>query len=211
MKLITYSKLFFTACIFTLLTSCGSSVTNVWDYYVTNEVVVHKEGETAISKRKLLLQKMESVNKSQLDLVAVKQDSNVFLVIGSHKVSKQFFIHDSLYSFDVTDLYSNVRGNDFIRQMGDLSIYFTHVPKKKCDEFLANLEPMKKQFFNAKVSEGSTTQIDFYFSHNVFVSFLKTKQGQEAPKTCNLWVGRRKHELSVKEFGDALNAMKNFN
>jgi hypothetical protein len=192
------------------LTSCGSKVTKVWDYYVTNEVVVHKENQTAVSSRKLLFQKVEKVNKSQLDLVAVKQDSNAYLVIGSHKISKQFFIHDSLYSFDVADLYSRVRGEDFIRQMGDLSIYFTHVPKEKCNEFLATLDQMKKQYADAKVTKGSVTQIDFYFVHNVFVSLEKEKANQK-PINCNIWVGRRKHEVAIKDLVKAFTELKNFN
>jgi hypothetical protein len=209
MKLNYYSFLLLAVAVVTL-NSCGTKVISVWDYYVTNEVVQHKENETAISKRKLLFQKVERVNKAQLDLVAVKQDTSAYLVIGSHKISKQFYIHDSLYSFDVADLYSRVHGHDFIRQMGDLSIYFTHVPKAKCDEFLATLDTMKKKYSEAKVSKGSVTQIDFYFVHNVFVSLEKEKEGQK-PTMCNLWVGRRKHEVAIKDLVKAFTDLKNFN
>lgn len=199
----------FTAGILLLLTSCGSSVTNVWDYYITNEVVAHNQEDATVSKRKMLFREVESVNKSQLELIAFKQDSNVYLVIGSHKVSKAFYIHDSLYHFDVTDLYSSVRGNDFIRQMGDLSIYFTHIPAAKCNEFLTNLDKMKRQYAAASVSQGAITQVDFYFAHQLFVSFEKTKDGQQ-PTRCNIWVGRRKHELKTADFVKALNDLKNF-
>lgn len=209
MKRIHYSQLLLAFGFFTLLTSCGSKVTSVWDYYVTNEVVVHKPHETSVSRRKLLLQAVESRNNSQLDLVAVKQDTNAYLVIGSHKISKQFYIHDSLYSFDVADLYSRVHGTDFIRQMGDLSIFFTHVPQEKVVEFLASLDSMRKQYAEAKVSKGSVTQIDFYFVHNVFVSLEKEKDGQK-PTMCNLWVGRRKHEVAIKDLVAAFTELKNF-
>ena len=88
---LNYSKVFFSLGILFLLSSCGSSVTNVWDYYVTNEVIVHTPGENSIYKKKLLLRYQERVNKSQLELIAVKQDSAAFLVIGSHKVAKSFY------------------------------------------------------------------------------------------------------------------------
>lgn len=194
-----------------LLTSCGgSSVTNVWDYYVTNEVIQHKAESPSVSKRKLLYRDRESVKKSQLELIAVRQDDNAYLVIGSHKIAKSFLIHDSVYAFDVTDLYSRVRGDDFIRQMGDLNIFFTHIPASKCNEFLSNLEPLKKQFMDAKVSNGATTQIDFYLAHNVFVSFEKTRVGQ-SPSKCVLWVGRRRHEMSLETLVKVLTELKNFN
>jgi hypothetical protein len=210
-QFIHYSKVFFSVGILLLVTSCGSSVTNVWDYYVTNEVIVHKTGDNAIYKKKLLLREQERVNKSQLELIAVKQDSNAFLVIGSHKVAKTFMIKDSLYAFDVTDLYSRVRGNDFIRQMGDLNIYFTHVPVAKVNEFLANYELLKKQYADATVAKGASTEIDFYLSYNVFIGFEKTKAGQSLPSTCTLWAGKRKHELSTKDLIQVLTEVKNFN
>ncbi|MES2781090.1 MAG: hypothetical protein V4651_14450 [Bacteroidota bacterium] len=206
-----YSKVFLTVGILFLMTSCGSSVTNVWDYYVTNEVVVHKSGENSIFKKKLLFRDQERVNKSQLELIAVKQDNDAYLVIGSHKVAKSFMIKDSIYAFDVTDLYSRVRGNDFIRQMGDLNIYFTHVPVAKVNEFLANYELLKKQFADATVAKGATTQIDFYLGYNVFVSFEKTKMGQTLPSSCTIWVGKRKHNLATQELVRVLTEAKNFN
>jgi len=209
MKLFTHSPMLLVAAVLLLLTSCGSSVTNVYDYYITNEVVAHKPNETTISKRKMLYRDVESVNKSQLELIAFRQDSNSFLVIGSHKVSKAFYIHDSLYHFDVTDLYSRVRGNDFIRQMGDLSIYFTHIPATRCNEFLANWENMKKQYAAASVSGDAVTQVDFYFAHHVYVSFEKSRPGQQ-PNHCNVWVGKRKHEISTNDLIKALNELKSF-
>lgn len=208
---INYSKVLFSVGILFLLSSCGSSVTNVWDYYVTNEVIVHKSGENSVYKKKLLLREQERVNKSQLELIAVKQDSNAFLVIGSHKVAKSFMIKDSVYAFDVTDLYSRVRGSDFIRQMGDLNIYFTHVPAVKVNEFLANYELLKKQYADATVAKGATTQVDFYLAYNVFVSFEKTKAGQLLPSNCTLWAGKRKHEMSTKDLLKVLNEVKEFN
>lgn len=210
-QFIHYSKVFLSAGILFLMTSCGSSVTNVWDYYVTNEVIVHKSGENSIFKKKLLYRDQEGVNKSQLEIIAVKQDSDAYLVIGSHKVAKSFMIKDSLYAFDVTDLYSRVRGNDFIRQMGDLNIYFTHVPVVKVNEFLGSFTLLKKQFAEATVTKGATTQIDFYLAYNVFVSFEKTKAGQSLPSACILWVGKRKHEVSTNKLIEFLTEMKNFN
>jgi hypothetical protein len=209
MKLSNYSPTLLVAAVLLLLTSCGSSITNVYDYYITNEVVEHKTNEATISKRKMLFREVESVNKSQLEFIAFKQDSDVYLVIGSHKVSKAFYLHDSLYHFDVTDLYSRVRGNDFIRQMGDLSIYFTHIPLAKCNEFLAKWEATKKQYAAASVSDDAITQVDFYFAHHVYVSFEKTRQGQQ-PNNCNVWVGKRKHEISTNDLIKALTELKNF-
>jgi hypothetical protein len=211
-QLIHYSKVFLSVGILFMITSCGStSVTNVWDYYVTNEVIVHKSGENAIFKKKLLHRDHESVNKSQLEMIAVKQDSDAYLVLGSHKVAKSFMIKDSVYAFDVTDLYSRVRGNDFIRQMGDLNIYFTHVPVAKVNEFLTNFELLKKQFAEAAVAKGATTQVDFYLAYNVFVSFEKTKATQTLPSECVVWVGKRKHSMSTNKLIETLTEMKNFN
>jgi hypothetical protein len=208
---INYSRVIFSLGILFLLSSCGSSVTNVWDYYVTNDVVVHKAGENAVYKKKLLLREKERVNKSQLELIAVKQDNDAYLVIGFHKIAKSFMIQDSLYAFDVRDLYSRVRGSDFIRQMGDLNIYFTHVPGTKVNEFLANYELLKKQYADATVAKGATTQVDFYLAYNVFVSFEKTKAGQSLPSHCTLWAGKRKHEMSTKDLVKALTEVKDFN
>lgn len=210
-QFIQYSKVFLSVGILFFITSCGTSVTNVWDYYVTNEVIVHKAGENSITKKKQLYREQESVNKSQLEMIAVKQDSDAYLVIGSHKVAKSFMIKDSVYTFDVTDLYSRVRGNDFIRQMGDLNIYFTHVPVAKVNEFLVNFELLKKQYTDAAVAKDATTQIDFYLAYNVFVSFEKTKMGQTLPSECVIWVGKRKHAMSTNTLIEVLSEVKNFN
>jgi len=207
--LLNYSKTLAIVGLFTLLLQSCGSVTNVWDYYVTNEVIVHKQGETTVSKKKLLLRKSESPSKSQLELIAVKQGDASFLVIGSHKIAKSFYVNDSLYSFDVTDIYSSVRGKDFIRQMGDLSIYFTHIPTQKCTEFLNGLETLKKSYSDAVVTKNATTQVDYYFSHNVFASFEK-ESAKQFPTECILWVGRRKHEISTKELVEALTELKGF-
>lgn len=204
-----FTKIAVAAYVLFLLPSCGSSVTNVWDYYVTNEVIVHTPKQTTVSKRKLLLRVNEGATKSQLDLVAVRQDSLAYLVIGSHKVAKSFYFNDSLYSFNVTDLYSRVRGNDFIRQMGDLSIFFTHVPAARVNEFMVNLETMRKAYQDAKVTPGATTQVDFYFSHNVFISFEKTRANQK-PTKCFIWVGRRKHQVDTDDLQKAFAELQNF-
>ena len=69
---------------------------------------------------------------------------------------------------------------------------------------------MRKQYADAPVSNNATTQVDFYFSSNVFISLAKNKMGQQASK-CTLWVGRRKHVLSIKECVKVLTEIKNFN
>ena len=115
-----------------------------------------------------------------------------------------------MYAFDVTDLYSRVRGNDFIRQMCDLNIHFTHIPVAKVNEFLANYELLKKQFADASVAKGASTNIDFYLDYNVFVSFEKTKAGQALPSHCTVWSGKRKHEIGTKDLLMVLNEVKNF-
>lgn len=208
-QVLHFTKIMVAACSIFLISSCGSSVTNVWDYYVTNEVIVHKQNQTSISKRKLIHRENDGSNKSQLDLVAVRQDSMSYLVIGSHMVAKSFYFNDSLYSFNVNDLYSNVRGNDFIRQMGDLSIFYTHVSAERVTEFLSNFDRMRKAYQDAKVVKGATTQLDFYFSHNVFISFEKTSANQK-PSKCYVWVGRRKHQVDTDDLQEAFAELKNF-
>jgi hypothetical protein len=192
-----------------LLSSCGSSTTNVWDYYVVNEVIKHKEGETAVSQKKLLHRQKESPSKAQLEMIVVKQDDKAYLVLGSHKIAKSFYINDSLYTFSVTDIYSRVRGNDFIRQMGDLSIYFTHVPATKVVDFLNGLDNIKKQYADMQVPKGATGQVDFYLSHNVYVSMEKKQAGQ-TPSKCILHVGKRRHYISLKELTGIFNQVKAF-
>ncbi len=212
MKFKNYYSLLLTATVVMLLSSCSSSsVTNVWDYYVTNEVVQHRPGETAVSYRKLLYQEVDKTGKSQLDMIMVKQDSTVTLVLGSYKMSALFVIKDSTYAFGLNDLYSRDKGDDLVGKAGDLTVFFTQIPASKCIEFLDSAESFKRQFTEAKVTNKATTHLDFYFSSNVFMSIDKDKQNDGVPSKCTLWVGRRKHILSIKEFARVLNEVKNFN
>lgn len=192
------------------LSACSNSVTNVWDYYVKNNVEKHQAGTSTVSKSKVLYRKNESVNKAQLELVAFKQDSARFLVIGSHKIAKAFYIYDSVYHFDVNNLYSHVRGNDFIRQLGDLTIFFAHIPAEKCQDFLNNWGDVKNKYMQAKPAPGETMYIDYSLSPEIFLSFPKTAAVQE-PKDCILWVGRRKHEIATADLQKALADLKTFN
>ncbi len=193
-----------------LITSCAStSDTNVWDYYIKNDVEKHVEGVTTSSKSKMLFRNMESVNKAQFELLAYSQDTTKYLVIGSHKVAKAFFIHDSLYHFDVNNLYSSVRGNDFIRQLGDLSIYFTHVPAYRCNEFLDNWNDVKTKFNAAVPTSGETIYIDYALTNNVYISFPKSKPSQNQDN-CVIWVGKRKHNVQTENLIKALNDLKSF-
>lgn len=190
------------------LTAC-SSTTNVYDYYLKNVMDRHQVGEQSASKSKLLLRDFERVNKAQVELVAYKSDSSRYLVIGSHKVAKAFYLHDSLYHFDVADLYSRVRGDDFIRQMGDLSIYFTHIPAEQALTFLEALPQLKTKYASLKPVSGVTEYVDFTIASDVVVSFCKTSPTQQ-PNECVLWVGKRKHELSLQDLVNALNQLKTF-
>lgn len=191
------------------LSACSSSVTNVYDYYIKNNVERHSYGQTTESKTKLLYRKQESVKKSQLELVAFSQDSAKYLVIGSHKVAKPFMMYDSLYHFDVTDLYNRVRGNDFIRQLGDLSIFFAHIPAENCDMFLANWSAIKNRYMKAKPNSGEVVYIDYSFAHGIYLSFPKILN-QSEPLSCDIWVGKRKHTISMNDFIKALEDLKAF-
>jgi hypothetical protein len=211
MNIKTYSQSIIAASIVLLLSACGSSsLTNVWEYYVTNEVVEHQPFVTSVSSRKLLYQEIDKNTKSQLDMIAVKQDTNIYLVLGSYKMATPFVLGDSTYAFGLSDLYSRSKGDDLVGKSGDLTLFFTQIPASKCIEFLDSLEIMRKQYADAPVSNNATTQVDFYFSSNVFISLAKNKMGQQA-SNCTLWVGRRKHVLSIKECVKVLTEIKNFN
>jgi len=194
------------------MSSCSESVTNVYDYYIKNNIETHKAGTISSSKTKLLYRNQESINKSQLELIAFKNDKMKCLVIGSHKIAKSFYINDSIYYFDVNDLYTNVRGNDFIRQLGDLSIFFTHVPMDKCDIFLANLDKLKSEYMKAAVMDGTSAFFDFAISSDVYFSIEKkfTTEYIENASTY-VWVGKRKHKVNMDEFVNAIKELKSFN
>lgn len=194
-----------------LLSSCGSSqqVTNVWEYYVTNEVIQHNSESTSLVKRKLLMSTRDDKNRSQFELVAVKQDSTVSLIIGSQKFAKNFTINDSQYVIDVVDVFPDMEKEE-MAQVGDLYIYFEKVPASKCIEFLDKLPEMRRQYSEAQVTEGAVTQIDFYFTHNVFVSLEKDRAGEQ-PTNCYVWVGKRKHKVNTKAFVAALTELRSFN
>lgn len=192
------------------LSACGSSqVTNVWEYYVTNDVVKHQADSTTLSKRKLLLSMRDNENMSQFELIAVKQDSAVYMVIGSQKMAKTFIINDSQYVMDVVDVYPGIK-EETMAQVGDLTIYFDKVPASKCIEFLDKLPEIRKQYMDAPVSDDAITQIDFYFTDNVFISLEKKHVGEQ-PSTCSVWVGKRKHVVDTKQLVKALTALKSFN
>lgn len=191
------------------MSSCGNSVTNVWDYYIKNNVEQHRIGQASTSKSKLLYRQQESVSKSQLELIAYKQDTLKYLVIGSHKVAKSFLIYDSIYHFDVSSIYSRVRGDDFIRQMGDLSIHFAHLPADLGERFTMAWPDIKNRYMQAKPGEGETVYIDYTLSSTIFLSFPKTAPVQE-PAKCDLWVGRRKHEIRTEDLQKALADLKAF-
>lgn len=193
-----------------LLGSCSMSVTNVWDYYVKNHVEHHKAGQSSMSKSKVLYRKQESPNKAQLELIAYKSDSMKCLVIGSHKIAKAFIIYDTLYHFDVNDLYSSVRGNDFIRQMGDLSIYFTHISASDCDALQKGIDGLRAKFGQAMLTAGATSYMDYAVSPEVFVSAEKTSASQQL-KEVTLWVGKRKHKMDADDLVKALQDFKSFN
>jgi hypothetical protein len=195
-----------------LVASCAPSVTNVWDYYIKNNLENHVAGSSSTSKARLLYRKQEYPGKAQLELVAFKNESRKCLVVGSHKIAKAFYLNDSLYHFDVDNLYSNVRGNDFIRQMGDLSIYFTNIPADRCEAFLAGIDKLKSDFMKAAVSEGSVTYVDFPISSDVFVSFEKKSPTQLADESnIAVWVGKRRHEMKFADLVKAMQDLKSFN
>lgn len=192
-----------------ILASCSNSITNVYDYYLKNAVETHKAGENSTSSSKLLLRVNESTNKAQVELIAFKSDSVKYLVIGSHKVAKAFYIHDSLYHFDVNDLYSRVRGDDFIRQMGDLSVFFTHVPAGNAAMLQEALPGLKTKYASARPGKDEVVYIDYTIAYDVIVSFEK-RTITEKPAKCVLWVGKRKHVIDTADLEAALTALKNF-
>jgi hypothetical protein len=192
------------------LSSCGTSTTTVWDYYVKNVVESHTEPGYNSSKTKVLYLQTEGVNKAQLELIAYKNDRDKFLVIGSHKVAKGFYLNDTLYNFDVTSLYSHVRGNDFIRQMGDLTIFFTHIDYKACEAFVNRIDKLKSDFMKGVPAEGSCLYYDLNISRDVFVSIEKKTVNQQ-PEEANIWVGRRKHTIKLDDLIKAMQELKSFN
>ncbi len=198
--------------IVSLLNSCSQSVTNVWDYYTKNNVEQHHAGSFSTSKTKLLYRHQESVNKAQLELIAYKSDTLKYLIIGSHKIAKAFFIYDSIYYFDVNDLYSNVRGNDFIRQLGDLSIFFTHIPANKCEAFLANIDKLKSDFMKGATPEGTVLYFDYNITDDVFVSIEKRNYLEQIENANTyLWVNKRKHIIKLDELVKAMQDFRLFN
>lgn len=192
-----------------LLTAC-SSTTNVYDYYLKNVVETHQTGKSATSKSKLLLRGFESTNKAQVELIAFKTGTEKYLVLGSHKVAKAFYIHDSLYHFDVADLYSRVRGDDFIRQMGDLSVFFTHIPAANAEALLAALPNLKIDYAALQPAKGEVAYLDYALASDVVLSFEKRTLTDQF-RVCNIWIGKRKHTIWVDELTKALEDLKAFN
>jgi len=192
-----------------LLTACFST-TNVYDYYLKNVVETHQTGKSATSKSKLLLRGFESTNKAQVELIAFKTGTEKYLVLGSHKVAKAFYIHDSLYHFDVTDLYSRVRGDDFIRQMGDLTVFFTHIPAANAEAFLTALSNLKTDYAALKPGKDEVAYVDYALAGDVVLTFEKQSTTQQM-KDCIIWIGKRKHVISVADLTKALDELKAFN
>jgi hypothetical protein len=207
------SALFANALLFVILFSgCSNSVTNVYDYYIKNNLEHHETGKLINTRTKLLYRQQESVNKAQLELVAFKSDNVKYLVVGSHKIAKQFYLYDSLYYFDVNDLYTNVRGNDFIRQLGDLSIYFTHISVENCNTFIANVDKLKSEYNKGAPSEGSVSYFELTIQNDVFVSIEKKVFSDPLElATTTLWVGKRKHVIKLDDLIKAVQDFKNFN
>jgi hypothetical protein len=212
MKLLPRAKLYIVACVLLILGSCGStsSVTNVWDYYIKNNLDTHIAGKTIQSKSRILFRHQESPSKSQLEFIAYKNDSAKSFVIGSHKIAKAFVLYDSLYHFDVNDIYSHVRGNDFIRQMGDLSIYFTYIKSDEAELLLKNFESLRTKYNQLTPSQGTSSYIDYTISKDVFISLEKTNIKQQL-KEVTLWVGKRKHSIDADDLVKALQDFKSFN
>ncbi len=191
------------------LVSCGHSVTNVWDYYIKNNVEVHIQDSITISKSELLYRAGESVTNAQIEFIAFKQDSMKYLVIGSHKIAKNFTIQDSVFTFDVKNLYSKVRGDDFIRQLGDLNIYFTHVPMENIDKLLNYIPVLRAAYKNTRPVKNETINVDYQLSPTVYISLPKDNNANN-PSDVILWVGKRKHIINVNKLQDILNEMKAF-
>jgi hypothetical protein len=192
-----------------LLSAC-SSTSNVYDYYLKNVIEKHEAGKSATSKSKLLLRGFENTNKAQVEFIAFKTDTSKYLVLGSHKVVKSFYIQDSLYHFDVADLYSRVRGDDFIRQLGDLNIFFTHIPAANAVSFLSVWPILKNEYNVLKPTAGEVAYLDYAITTDVVLSFEKKSLTQQ-PKDCNIWIGKRKHTVSIVELIKVLTALKAFN
>ena len=196
----------------TLLSACSQSVTNVYDYYIQNNVEQHDPGVVSASRTKLLYRDQELGSKAQLELIAFKNDRMKCLVVGSHKIAKAFYIHDTQYYIDVKDLYSNVRGNDFIRQLGDLSIFFTNIPSAQCDTFLVNVVKLKADYMKATPADGASANFDLSISSDVFVSLEKKSPTQSFESaSATLWVGKRKHNIKLEELVKVMQNLKSFN
>jgi len=192
------------------LVSCGHSVTNVWDVYAKNQVAKYTQDSMTVTKTELLYRTGEATDKAQFEFVAFKQDTQKYLIIGSHTFGKTFNIQESSYVFNVKSLISKAKDEDYIRQVGELNVYFTHVPYEAIDRFLNYLPNLRASYKeNKPASGGQTLYIDYQLSPQVIVSFPKDGNNNN-PSDVILWVGKRKHEMSMSRLIDIMNEMRDF-
>jgi len=206
-KATLYFSLLFTLFIFT---QCSNTV-NVYDYYVLNNLANHESGNISSSKMKLLFRDKESGRGAQLEMIAFKSGSTKYMVIGSHKMAKPFYLNDSIYYFDIDEVYSNVKGSDFIRQLGDLSIYFTHISMKDCNTFIKSVEKLTEEFNKASPADGARSHIDYTIQSDVFISIEKKYATQSfESSTATIWIGKRKHNINLDDFINAMHELTSF-
>jgi hypothetical protein len=118
-------------------------------------------------------------------------------------------IHDSLFAIDITKLYPDVKGEDFVNQKGDLSVYFAHIPSSAIDTFMSKWADIRASYRTIPPVAGQVTYVDYALSDDVVLSFPKTGK-QEAPKRCYIWIGKRKQEVDIASLIKVFTDLKAF-
>lgn len=191
-----------------LLASCSGTAVSVYDQYIKSGIRQRNTGESSSSSRKLLMLENDK-QYGQLELAAFKTDSGKFLVVGSIKQARTFYIHDSAYTFDVSTLYDKKSSPELSAQAGQLSIHYTHIDAGMASAFYTALMGMKQKYTQAAPGKDEVISFDYTLSPDLVISLEKTYKTQH-PTRCTIWVARRKHVVQTAALEQALENLKLF-
>lgn len=189
--------------------SCASKY-NLYDYYQKHAIDTVNSGSTLTTKSKLLLRDYDKNTEAQLEFVAYRSDSAKYLIVGSQKLTKSVKVNDQVYQYGYKELFPKQTDEAIIHANSDFTIYYTHVSWASANAFLDTLPALKQMYSYLMPGNGEIMYVDYALSPDVRISLPKTKVGQQ-PVNCIVWVGKRRHYITLGQITFALNNIRTFN
>ncbi|MCC7533563.1 MAG: hypothetical protein IT246_06440 [Bacteroidia bacterium] len=192
-----------------LVYSCSTSV-SISDYYQNNTIDKNNTNKTSVSKSIMLYKNSSSSSNSTLEMIAYKSDETKYLIIGSRKTAKELKNNEQSYQVGINEIYPKMKEEEEIRAYSDYSVYYTNLSADVAIALADSLPAIKSAYTTLTPGYGQTMYLNYNVSKDLRISIPK-KSPTERPSKCILWVGGRKHTMSIDYLTTTLEKFRHFN